>query len=203
MPSVAQDLTGLRYGLWTVVDRAENRGIVPYWRCRCDCGTEREVAGQSLRSGASRACGCTRKGNLQHGKSKSPEYEAWSGMIRRCYSLNREDYPRYGGRGITVCERWRESFENFYADMGPKPTPHHSIDRIDNDGTYAPDNCRWATVARQNRNRRDTRLISFNGETLCITDWAARLGIARKTIVMRLDRGWSVEEALTTPVARR
>lgn len=132
---------------------------------------------------------------------KTDEYNAWQHIRSRCYNKNSPAYPEYGGRGITVCDRWLESFENFYADMGPKPSRKHSIDRYpDNDGPYSPSNCRWATRAEQNRNTRQNVILEFNGKRMCLTEWADLLGICKTTLFARIQRdGWSVERALTTP----
>jgi len=123
-------------------------------------------------------------------------------MKRRCYNPNTPYYHLYGGRNITVCGRWKDSFVNFLADMGPKPSPEHTIDRIDNDGNYEPDNCRWATKMEQSHNSRKARLITYNGETLCLREWARRLGIGHMALSTRLNRGWSLKKALTTPPIR-
>lgn len=130
------------------------------------------------------------------------EYETWSGMIKRCYTQAHRAYANYGGRGIAVCDRWRESFENFHADMGDRPAGL-SIDRIDNNGNYEPSNCRWATCKQQSRNTRKARLITLNGETRCLTEWAELTGIKAITLLFRLDRGWSIEKAFTTPTQQR
>lgn len=132
-------------------------------------------------------------------KPRTPEYRIWCGMKTRCYNQNAENYEFYGGRGITICERWRVSFNNFLADMGPKPFPTASIDRYPNpDGPYSPENCRWATKKEQSQNSRKSRMISYNGETLCLLDWAKRLGITHSTLRVRLE-SWTLEKALTEP----
>jgi hypothetical protein len=128
------------------------------------------------------------------------EYDAWHMCIQRCENPNNPGYKTYGARGIRVCHRWH-SFENFFADMGPRPSPRHSIDRIDNDGDYEPGNCRWATPAEQARNRRTNRMIEFGGRTMCISDWAAEIGISCGSLMRRLDL-WGVERALTTPARK-
>ena len=131
--------------------------------------------------------------------SSSPEYRAWWQMLYRCTDRRSRRWSYYGGRGITVCDRWRESFSNFYADVGPRPSAKHSIDRIDNDGNYEPDNCRWATRETQHRNKRGLRMLELNGETKCLTEWAEQYNIDRKLVQHRLSRGWSLQRALITP----
>ena len=140
--------------------------------------------------------GCARR------RSRTREYQAWASMRSRCFYRRNNRYHSHGGRGIKVCDRWLglAGFANFLADMGPKPTPQHQLDRINNDGNYEPGNCRWATPIEQARNRRTNRHITFNGKTLCITQWATLTGLNRRTIIARLDKGWSAEQALTTPV---
>lgn len=126
---------------------------------------------------------------------ETPEKSRWRAMKARCFNPNNRKYPRYGARGITVCERWLV-FENFLADMGPRPSPRHSIDRINNDGNYEPSNCRWATMPEQMRNSIAARWVTFNGETLTVTDWAQRLGITQGSMSRRLSV-WPLERAMT------
>ena len=197
---------GAKFGRWTVLREAprySNKGR-RLW-CRCDCGTERVVAIGSLKRGLSTSCGCflaewTAAKSTKHGSAgrgqKTREYVCWESMRRRCRRPKDKSYPRYGGRGIAVCERW-DSFENFLTDMGAKPGPEYSIDRIDPNGNYEPSNCRWSTVATQANNQRSNRLIEFRGERLTLMEWSRRTGINRSTITRRLDLGWSVEDALT------
>jgi len=130
-----------------------------------------------------------------HGMSYSSEYKVWAGMKGRCADKKQKSH---GGRGITVCERW-QSFENFYADMGPRPSDKHSIERIDNDGNYEPSNCRWATLSEQMRNTRRNRIVEFRGEKRTISEWAVITGLTHKLITWRLNNGWPAEDALTTP----
>lgn len=132
-----------------------------------------------------------------HGRSATSEYGIWREMIRRCEDPRSRGYGAYGGRGIKVCARWRGSFDAFFADMGSRPTADHQIDRINNDGDYSPENCRWLTRKEQGRNLRRNRRISHNGETLSVTEWSERLNLSRDTISTRLRRGWSPSEALS------
>lgn len=142
-------------------------------------------------------------GKPKHGLSYTLEYRAWQQMRLRCLDSEHAAYPGYGGRGITVCDRWKDDVAAFVADMGLKPTPKHELDRIDNDAGYSPENCRWATRSENDRNRRNNRTIEFGGEVRSLAEWSERLGICGDTIVKRLDAGWGTERALTTPVRRK
>jgi len=141
--------------------------------------------------------------NRPHGLSYTTEYRAWQTMRLRCTNPKNSAYPNYGGRGITVCERWMNSVEAFVADMGPKPSPRHELDRINNDGPYSPENCRWVTRKKNSRNRRSNRLLTFRGETRTLAGWCELLGLPRDTVRKRLVAGWSVDRALKTLVASR
>lgn len=185
-----EDLTGRRFTKLVVVTSAADgyRGQAR-WLCRCDCGQERVVYAMHLKSGNTKACGCLnadrdgpkpRHGHAMAG-SKTRTYITWESMLRRCRSVNNKSYRNYGGRGIDVCQSW-ETFENFLADMGEKPRGL-SLDRIDNNRGYAPENCRWATPSQQSANRRTTKLLTIGGETLCVKAWAERFGIPRTTFV--------------------
>jgi len=199
-----KDISGQRFGRLLVISYAGRGKHSTVWNCLCDCGNYCQIDGCSLKRGFTRSCGCLAKEaritqKTTHGFGKHPLRNTYLLMIKRCYNQEDPSYGRYGGRGITVCDRWRESFESFVADMGDRPKGH-SIDRIDNDGPYSPENCRWATVLQQNNNQRRNHKLTCNGETLTITEWANRLGITRRAILSRLRYGWPTERVLTEPV---
>lgn len=201
--SARRDLRGQTFGRLTVVNEAEPIGGRTAWRCTCECGNEKVTRRDHLTSGDTISCGCAPRAVavLKHGQADTPLYKRWSGMIGRTSRPNNSDFRHYGGRGISVCERWRE-FENFAADMGPTFRPELTLDRIDNDRGYEPGNCRWATRAEQNRNQRRNRYVTWRGRTIVLTDWADLLGLNFDTVRKRLDKhGWSVERALATGVA--
>lgn len=205
IPYRTKDLTGKRFGRLTVLEFSACRANGAHWLCRCECGNETVVGSVHLGNGHSQSCGCFGReqrlvANTTHGMSNTPEFRSWAHTLSRCYNTRVAKYPRYGGRGIQVCDRWRISFEAFFADMGPKPSPRHSIERIDNDGNYEPGNCVWATAPEQSRNKSNTVRLTFAGRTQCVAAWAEELGMRVTTLWGRLNRGWSVERTLTEPV---
>lgn len=139
----------------------------------------------------------------KHGLSKLPEYKHWTGMINRCENPGATRFEHYGGRGIKICERWRENFKNFYEDMGPRPAPGYSVDRIDTNGDYEPNNCRWATPMEQSRNTRANRLVSVGGHTITLAEAIEKSPVAYKTALRRIIRGWDPVDAVTLPVQKR
>ena len=201
---------GDRFHQLVVIGEAEPYGKknVTRWLCRCDCGKETVTYQSHLRRGMTQSCGCRKRKQWKecvttHGKSKAPEYQNWAGMKARCYNPNTFKFKDYGGRGIEVCSRWKDSFENFFADMGERPTPRAEIDRIDNNGNYEPSNCRWATRAEQNRNRRDNVFITINGQSKVLKDWCAFYNLPYNTIATRFfTYKWSAENALFRPIGK-
>jgi hypothetical protein len=215
-----RDVTGQKFNYLVAVSynvqRSREAGDA-YWDCKClacDSAKLKTIRLSHLISGSIKSCGC-RTRERTHGQTKggkvSPEYSVWAGMMRRCFNPREKAYVNYGEHGITVCKAWRR-FENFFADMGKRPTVQHSIDREDNDGGYwcghcdecvsqhRPANCRWATVVEQNRNKRRHIFIEFQGEKLMLIDWAKRYNLPPYLLRQRLIRnGWTIEKALTTP----
>jgi len=206
MPAL-RNLVGQRFGRWIVVERRGRDSGHAAWLCRCDCGNERTVSAANLRSGASQSCGCLHRerasqAKTTHGGCGTSEYRTWRGIINRCTDPNQPRFKDYGGRGIRVCDRWRHSFENFLADVGPRPEGSRngraifSLDRIDNDGDYEPGNCRWTTNTVQTRNARSNVKITHGGVTMCLSAWGEKLGIPYITLKWRRARGWSDHEVL-------
>jgi hypothetical protein len=198
-----KDITGLRSGklvaLELVAEWKGKRDRVRMWRCRCDCGNEPTVAQRNLTGGDTKSCGCIiGKHKRTHGGTGTAEFRIWDSMRRRCSDPKHPSYPDYGGRGIHVCERWQD-FAAFRKDMGPRLTPDHQIERVDNDRGYEPDNCVWATRVTQSNNRRSSRRLSLNGETLTMAQWERRHGLKPGTVFKRLQQGWSIEDAITRP----
>lgn len=193
-----------QYGRWTVLERYPRDERKRYMAlCKCECGTERVVDYQQVRAGSSKSCGCLNREKSSarhktHGLTKSPIYSVWKNMKRRCTNPDAKDFYLYGGRGISVCERWMD-FNNFYADMGDIPFKSAQLDRIDSDGNYEPSNCKWSSPSEQMRNRRDNRMIEHNGEYLCLTDWESKAGFPRNMLYSRLKNGWSFDKAINTP----
>lgn len=202
-------MTGQTFGYLTVLRREGStfRGKKKHkalWRCRCTCGTEILAIGLKLRLGSVKACAKNGHRWVQHREpslsSKHPsEYQSWESMHGRCSESDRHNYKRYGGRGITVCERWR-LFEFFLADLGPKPAPEYTIERIDNNAGYDPSNCRWATRLEQARNQERSVYVEYKGERVLLLDLTARLGVNRNAVYQRLKLGWSLEDSLFTPL---
>lgn len=211
---VLENLVGKRFGRLVVTASAgygESSGCsYRLWKCLCDCGNKHIARTGYLNFGMVRSCGCLQREHASrlgkkhveerttHGASRTPAYASWKNMLDRCYNTDARSYKNYGGRGIQVCERWM-SFENFLADMGQPPTKLLQIERVDNDGDYCPNNCKWATIAEQARNRSNNIQVTYNGKTQCLKDWAQELGISYKFIWRRMKDGMSFIEAINTP----
>lgn len=204
-PAPRDNLVGQTFGKWVVRSYAgRNARLRHAWNVDCHCGGSAIVEGSSLKSGSSKSCGCAQRAAvaaagralLTHGRSKQGGlYTIWVGMRARCYTASNTSYPRYGGRGIVVCDRWRASFEAFAEDMGERPSKRHSLDRIDNDGPYSPSNCQWREIEDQNRNKRSNVWVQFAGRRMCIADVAQHTGVREGTLRARLSRGWAIERA--------
>lgn len=198
----AKDISGFRFGRLIVMEVSHsyrpNRHSATklYWHCICDCGTRCVVHGASLRRGETQSCGCYMRDrcietSTTHGLSYSTEFDIWNMMIQRCHNPRNQAFHNYGGRGISVCQDWRDSFEAFYSHVGPRPKGH-SIDRIDNDGNYEPGNVRWATRSQQSQNRRKTVHVIYNGENVTLQELADRLGVQRTTMYARYRTGVNI-----------
>jgi hypothetical protein len=208
MPQRFEDLTGNRYGRLVALRREPSERYTK-WACQCDCGNLKTVQAVSLKNGDTQSCGCLfreraskrfkgRKDRITHGLSRSPEYRVWASMLERCRNPNTVGYPRYGGRGIKVCERW-DSFDNFIADMGRRPSGDYSIEREDNDGNYEPSNCRWATREEQAYNRTKTILIDYRGAKITTLEASKISGLSTNIVKTRWFKGWSAEDIIHRP----
>jgi len=201
------DLTGQRFGKLIAIEstKGDEHGN-RLWLCKCDCGKEKVIIGASLTAHKTKSCGCLRNSRENHAHthlySGTPTYSVWCGMIQRCTNPNRNNWESYGGRGITIDPSWYK-FENFLADMKEKPGNEYSIDRIDNSRGYSPENCKWSTRKEQHSNTQRTRYLTYNGETLSVMQWEQKTHIGHKRIESRISRGWSIEEALFTPLGVR
>mgnify|MGYP001610095634 CR=1 FL=1 len=199
-------LIGRRFSRLTVLEYSGSRSGKSAWSCLCDCGQTSIATSASLIGGKVKSCGCLRRDTAEkmatthgatRGANRTAEYTTWTTMRQRCTNPKARNYDIYGGRDITVCNRW-DSFENFLADMGPRPSPKHSIDRFpDNDGNYEPGNCRWATWKEQARNRSTTRFIQYAGQSKPLWQWCEELGLNYKRTVDRFRKGWTAERAFT------
>ncbi len=205
-----EDITGQKFGRLTALRRLGSKSNQSRWECECECGTIKDYALYQIKSGKTQSCGCLQKEltiqrSTIHGHSTREDmtdtYVIWCGIKARCFNENEPAYKNYGGRGITMCDRWNESYENFLADVGERPSKKHSIDRIDNEKGYEPGNCRWATRAEQSRNNRRNVWYEHQGEKMVLNDWAKEYNIPQKTLWYRLRHaGWTIEKALNTPV---
>jgi hypothetical protein len=202
-----KDLIGKKFGKLTVVSFdhlhvTPNGSKKPKWLAKCECGGEIVTREESLQQGKTMSCGCLQaEAHAKHGHStrsgRTNTYQCWMDMKARTMNPKHRSFANYGGRGIKVCDRWLE-FPSFLEDMGENPGPGYSIERTSNDGNYEPGNCRWATRREQDRNKRSTVMISFEGETMCVSDWERKLGFSEGVVGIRLRSGWPIPKALTT-----
>lgn len=188
------DLTGQRFGRLVVVERAETK-----WLCKCDCGNTKAVLGGHLRSGDIKSCGCLQnEQRTKHGMRNTRVYKIWCAMKERCYYKTHKDFKNYGGRGIIVCDEWKENFQAFYDwAMSNGYEENLTIDRIEVNGNYEPSNCRWASCKDQNNNRSNNHILILKNESHTITEWSRITGIPLSTIKTRINSGWTIEKALT------
>lgn len=195
------DLTGQRFGkLIAICENGKNKHNDIVWKCQCDCGNSTIVPAYRLISGKTRSCGCLRE---VHKMAKSRLYNTWHGMKQRCDNASDHEYKRYGGRGIKLCEEWQmfEPFMQWALSHGYNDTL--TIDRIDNNGDYSPENCRWITLQEQQRNKSDNISLTYNGETHILMEWSEITGIRYQTLQGRYRRGWDVQAIITTPVNKK
>jgi hypothetical protein len=195
------EVVGLRSDLLEIVAVLPARNRRSFVLCRCDCGREIELRRDKVLTGRQKSCGCrylARRSPATHPRNNLA-YKPWCAMHDRCRNMNNGKYGLYGGRGIRVCERWRD-FWLFLADMGERPSRNYSIERIDNDGPYEPGNCRWATAREQGRNKRTSRYVRFNGRRRLLIDVARSVGMQTDVLASRLKLGWDLQRALTQPV---
>ena len=197
------ELVGLRFGRLVVLDFANKLGNQFCWLCKCDCGNTKIILGTNLKQGYTQSCGCLQKesassSNSTHRMTKERVHTIWVGMLARCGNPNNPSYKNYGGRGIFVCDKWKD-FQSFFADMGDPPSKSHSIDRKDVNIGYEPDNCRWATVIEQANNTRANRIVLFDEQKWTLSDLCRQKNMNYKTVHRRLSLGWSLEKAINTP----
>lgn len=209
MPKII-DLTNQHFDRLTVVTKhPENDkfGAVQ-WKCDCSCGGAVIVPTSQLTSHKTRSCGCLNReavkaANTKHGMSRSLEYSSWKSIRERCYDERHPQYADYGGRGITMCDEWKDDFMAFYNDMGPRPSKDHSIDRKDVNGNYCKENCRWATSTEQANNRRNSRFYLHDGVSRTLASWCRELNLKYSVVWERLELGWTFEKAITEPINDR
>lgn len=202
------DITGSKFNMLTVIEFIPNNKAASYWKCRCDCGAEKIIRGSSLKNGNTKSCGCasieliTKHGYCKNNKPKTNTYYIWTSIKQRCYNKKMKRYKSYGGRGIKVCDRWLNSFSNFLSDMGEKPS-NLSLDRIDNDQGYSPENCRWATKREQANNTRTNNIIQYKNQKFTLTEFARHIGIHPETLRKRIRMGWDLDKCANTKPDKR
>ena len=202
-PAPQYDLTGQRFFRLLVKSYSHrNKHNKTVWNCICDCGVKKQVAYNDLKTGDIKSCGCYQKERLKtHGLTKTPLHKIHAGILTRCYNPNSKLHKNYGGRGITMCDEWLNNLKSFVDwAMANGYRKGLSIDRINNDNGYNPENCRWSTFIEQNNNRRSSHLFTLNGECKTITQWSRIYKINKDRIFSRINMGWDIEKAITTPI---
>lgn len=206
-----RDLTGSRFTRLTVKGLVRVNQKKVLWECLCDCGRVVRVRAAALNNGNTRSCGClsvetSRARFTTHGHTKGKKfsltYSSWTKMLYRCFDPRCKTFKNYGAKGITVCDRWKNSFAAFLEDMGERPSSAHSIERIHQEAGYEPGNCRWATRREQGKNRTNNVRLTLDGRTMILADWSRELGINYLTLLQRVRRGWDDRKVLTTPVKK-
>ena len=206
MGGKANNLTGQRFGRLTVIERrGSNKRGDALWLCVCECGKDAVVTSVHLRTGGTKSCGCLQRERVSAShqvpiEHRAKLYDVWRGMIRRCYNEKSKGYENYGAKGITVCEEWRTCFDAFYDwAIAHGFQEGLTIDRKKNEGSYCPENCRWVTMKEQQNNRSNNRMVTYNGKTQTLSQWADELGIPYRKLLKRLnEHGWSIERAFST-----
>jgi hypothetical protein len=200
------DITGKKFQALTAIkfSHKHTKWLSSFWLFQCECGKQKILQKSKVICGHIVSCGCgaknkKRTGNPTHNLSKTQMYILWKGMRQRCNNPKNPKYPNYGGRGIKICDRW-DDFRNYLNDMGERPSPKHSIDRIDNNGDYTPENCRWATNTQQTRNQRSNIKITLNGDSKCLSEWAEINNLSESCVRARIIRGWNPSDAITKPL---
>lgn len=202
------DLTGQKFGRLTVIERDTSRTGRAYWICKCSCGTVKSICGKNLRNGTATSCGCYNREvwtTKKHGLSHTKVYYTWQGMRGRCFDMKDKRYKNYGGRGITVCDEWRNDFQTFYdyvSKLEHFGEEGYTLDRINNDGNYEPGNVRWATIEEQANNKTDNHYVEVNGEQMTLAQIMRITGAALGTIQDRIRRGWTSEYLLQPPISK-
>ena len=205
-----EDLSGMKFGKLLVIERDYSRKKV-YWKCQCECGNTAVVSSGNLKFGYTRSCGCIAKKRghdqlFKHGESRvknNQMYQTWLSMRRRCYDTKCKDYKRYGARGISICNEWADYINFREWSLNNGFSPNLTLDRIDYNGNYTPENCRWADNITQANNRSSNHLVTYNGKTFTVTQLSREAGIPPKTFLYRINAGWDIEHAVKTPVDYR
>lgn len=197
-----KNIAGQKFNMLTAIKIASHSPLK--WECRCDCGNICCVRAGNLMHGKQKSCGClSRRGNPKHNQSYTRVYRIYAKIKRRCFAEDDPAFPRYGGRGITMCNEWKDSFESFsHWAYASGYRDDLSIDRIDNDGNYSPENCRWANVYEQANNKRNSTRYSYQGKTQTLASWCREKNMSYKVVWYRLSKGWPFEEAISKPVSR-